>query len=185
MATGLARLRGAAGAPAGGASAAGFSDPSLIGAWYGGPQGDGPESRQAMDDEGRGGGILAASRVRGADCGDRDGAMSNVNWVCFDCRESVRRPGHQDRAALCPRCAQSCRCLGYRTPVPPKQNVRAWQRLRRAFNERAVEAAVSRFEFGVRQRHRAERELRRLEAGPASPGRAKAMKRLKRRMPVR
>lgn len=110
--------------------------------------------------------------------------MSNVNWVCFDCRESVRRPGHQDRPALCPRCAQACRCLGYRIPVPPKQNVRAWQRLRKAFNERAVEAAVSRFEFGVRQRHRAEREIRRLEAGPASPGRAKALKRLKRQMAV-
>lgn len=110
--------------------------------------------------------------------------MSNVNWVCFDCRESVRRPGHEDRPVLCLRCAHACWCLGSRTPVPPKQNVRAWQRLRKAFNERAVEAAVSRFEFGVQQSHRAERALRRLEAGPASPGRAKVLRGLKRRMAV-
>ena len=56
--------------------------------------------------------------------------------------------------------------------------------MRREFNERAAAKATARFEFGVRARHQAEREIRRLEAGPASPGRAKALGRLKRRLSV-
>ena len=54
----------------------------------------------------------------------------NANWVCFKCRRSVRRPAHFRGNVTCPDCAQLCNRLGTKTPVPRKNNDRAWSELR-------------------------------------------------------
>lgn len=54
----------------------------------------------------------------------------NGNWVCFDCREAVRRPTQHKGDVPCPRCGQSCTYAGTQTAIPSKQNIKAWRQLR-------------------------------------------------------
>lgn len=79
-------------------------------------------------------------------------------------------------------CAQLCRYLGYKIPVPPKRNVRAWQQLRTSLDEQQVRRAEVQHATAVRRRHDTEQQIRKLEAKPANAGRAKAARLLKRRL---
>jgi DNA-directed RNA polymerase subunit RPC12/RpoP len=65
--------------------------------------------------------------------------MSNASWVCFDCRRVVRTPTYPRRVVPCPECGNPCFCLGRQIPVPPKNKVAAWTRLRKEM--RAMTAA--------------------------------------------
>jgi hypothetical protein len=108
--------------------------------------------------------------------------MANATWVCFDCRESVRRPTHYKADVPCPRCAQICQCIGTKIPVPPKRNARAWCDLRKALDAQAVRLAVNQFRRRVHERHSLEQEIKRLNARPKSEGRVRAVQLLKRRL---
>jgi hypothetical protein len=61
----------------------------------------------------------------------------NGTWVCFDCREAVRRPTQHKAAVPCPSCRQPCRYVGTETPLPPKRDAKAWQKLRARINASA------------------------------------------------
>lgn len=108
--------------------------------------------------------------------------MGNAAWVCFDCRESVRRPTHHTADVPCPKCAQTCRCIGTKIPVPPKRDVRAWRQLRESLDAQTIRAAESQHERKTRQRHSIEQEIERLEARPKNDGRTRAVRLLKRRL---
>ena len=51
-------------------------------------------------------------------------AVRNSNWVCFDCRESVRRPAWGEGPVPCPSCGKHCWNLRCRIPIPPKRAVK-------------------------------------------------------------
>jgi hypothetical protein len=108
--------------------------------------------------------------------------MGNSAWVCFDCREAVRRLTQYRGEVSCPKCARPCRCLGYKIPVPPKRNVGAWERLRKSLDEERVRGAEAQHASAIRRRHDIEQEIRDLESKPANAGRAKAVRLLKRRL---
>ena len=105
--------------------------------------------------------------------------MSNRTWVCFDCREAVRR-GFGHEGVRCAFCGRPCRCLGYRIPTPRKAAAKQWAALRRSLNGQNRAAAEDRFRRRVRRRHALEARLVRLDALPPNPGRAAAIRRLRR-----
>jgi hypothetical protein len=78
--------------------------------------------------------------------------MGNASWVCFDCRESVRRPCGYQADVPCPKCAQNCRCIGTKIPVPRKRDAKAWRELRESLDAQAIQFAESQHRRQIRQR---------------------------------
>jgi hypothetical protein len=105
--------------------------------------------------------------------------MSNANWVCFDCRETMHRPTEYPGPVACRQCGAPGRCLGTQIRVPARVDERAWRelraRLRDARSARAEAAVYSR----VRRRHQLERQIAELEARPANEARTVAIRRAK------
>ena len=107
--------------------------------------------------------------------------MGNATWVCFDCREAVRRPTHYSEAVPCPQCGHACRCLGTKIRIPSKGDEREWQHLRVAIRETRL-ADVERGERMRVRRHRLERQIAELETRPANEGRARTLQQLREKL---
>jgi hypothetical protein len=108
--------------------------------------------------------------------------MSNSSWVCFACRLAVRRPTQAAGDVVCAECGAACWPLGYKVEVPPKRDVDAWRQLQGAqLAKREALLAAAKVER-VRSRHALEQEIRRLEAMPSNPGRARAIQLLRKRL---
>ena len=75
-----------------------------------------------------------------------------------------------------------CVSLGYKTPIPSKQDLRAWRELQQAETEKKQRQAAAAQRARVRQRHALEQEISRLEAMPKNAGRASAIRTLRRRL---
>jgi DNA-directed RNA polymerase subunit RPC12/RpoP len=110
--------------------------------------------------------------------------MSNNNWVCFTCREAVRRPGSADNVR-CPKCAQACQNIGYKIPVPPKSKPKLWQALQQC----RAEAMQNDAAYSVRRMHdlekeiiNLEQEISRIEAMPENAGRRSLIKSLNKQL---
>ena len=109
--------------------------------------------------------------------------MGNAAWVCFDCREVVRRPTRYSVRVPCPKCGRDCRAIGNKTRVPAKRAIRAWRELRERYAAHCIRVKEILYRRRLRERHALEQEIRRLEARrPKNPGRAKAIRRLRRRL---
>jgi hypothetical protein len=93
--------------------------------------------------------------------------MSNSTWVCFDCREAVRRPGYKNPDVSCPRCGQPCRNIGHRIRLPSKRAVKAWAALRGSLQQETIANTERLHRYRVRQTHRVEKEIARPQALPA------------------
>ena len=120
--------------------------------------------------------VVHSTLVRG------QGFVGNANWVCFDCREAVRRPTYYLEAVPCPRCGGTCQCLGTKIRIPSKSDERAWEDLRACIREGRF-AAVERLErMRVHRRHRLERQIAELEKRPANEGRARTLHLLRERL---
>ena len=109
-------------------------------------------------------------------------AMSNTTWVCFECREAVRRPGSTHTAVLCPKCGQPCRNVGHRIRLPSKRAAKAWETLRASWQEQSIAEAECLHRYRVRQIHRIEQEIARLQTMPANEGRQKRIGLLRKRL---
>jgi hypothetical protein len=115
--------------------------------------------------------------------GSRRGmAMSNITWVCFDCRQAVRRPGYAPAAVRCPSCGTKCRNIGYKIRLPSKRDAKAWQALRASLQEQAIADVEYSSIHRVRSIHGMEQEIARLEAMPVHPDRRKRIASLRRRI---
>ncbi len=108
--------------------------------------------------------------------------MSNSAWVCFECRLAVRRPSGHEADVVCAGCRAKCVPIGLRIPVPPKRDVRAWKVLQDGLAEQSSAWDKSRQKEVVRRRHALEQEIVRLEAMPSNPGRARAIRDLRKGM---
>ncbi len=108
--------------------------------------------------------------------------MGTAAWVCFECRNAVRRNTQYVGDVPCPNCGRLCAYLGYRIPVPPKRKRREWSKLREQLSrERAAQALAAQH---ARQDERIalSREIERLAAKGPNPGRAAMIRRLQRRL---
>ena len=104
--------------------------------------------------------------------------MSNYAWVCFDCRERVRRHG-RSLNVRCFSCGRPCDCLGYKTRIPPKAKVRDWLALREAvYADRRTWWRRHDAER-VQRKHFLEREIEKFEALPSNRERTACLSRLR------
>jgi hypothetical protein len=110
--------------------------------------------------------------------------MGNATWVCFDCRQAVRRPTHYRAKVPCPTCTQVCTCIGTKIPIPPKCNTRAWTAFRKQFTLRTIAAADLKHHRKVRERHHLEQQIKTIESRPKTPGRIKLVRSLKRQLHI-
>lgn len=107
---------------------------------------------------------------------------SNHNFVCFDCRVNVRRSKLAEMAPLCPACGRECASLGYKMPIPSKEDLAAWKRLSDDFREAKRHLVMVQDAKRVALTHEIERKLKLLELQPKNPGRERAIRDLKRRL---
>ena len=101
-----------------------------------------------------------------------------TTWVCFDCREAVRRPAGHAKPVPCPKCRQNCQCLGTKIRISSKEAKLAWRELRMNIRESLLAAAERR----VRLRHRLEGQISELEAAPLTEERTGKLHRLKQQL---
>ena len=106
--------------------------------------------------------------------------MANLNWVCFDCRETVRRPAYTPGPVLCPSCGEQCRCLFHRLRVPPKNQVKAWRELRLSLQQQRAEIAEHKRELRMQRARELRAEIARLEA--KGPNNGKQVRLLRRQL---
>src|SRR5688572_15230561 len=107
---------------------------------------------------------------------------SNANYVCFDCRTHVRRGKVASGIPICPSCGQGCQSIGYKTPIPRKDDARAWDELAARIRQQKLGDQLSRQEASVRQLHELERQLEELVRRPSNEGRERSIRELKRRI---
>src|SRR5262245_32803789 len=109
--------------------------------------------------------------------------MTKGTWVCFDCRLAQRHPTWKLVAKVrpdvigsvgpirCSKCHGLCSFLGPTIELPPKDNQKAWLRLRSLVAKKrfAIHDELKRKQ--VRHRHDLERRLRTLEDRPKTVAR--------------
>jgi Fe-S-cluster containining protein len=94
----------------------------------------------------------------------------------------VRRSTYYSREVPCPRCGKACRYLGYKIPVPPKRDERAWRELREQLQREKANAVEFFHLRRVRERHEFEKLLAKLQTRPSNPGRTRMIRKLKRQL---
>lgn len=104
--------------------------------------------------------------------------MSNYHWVCFDCREAVRRPGSETNVR-CPACGKSCKNIGYKLRVRPKSEPKLWQELADLYALSGKHYLAQKKAGNVRRLHDLQHEIQRLQQLDANDGRLSLLKRLK------
>lgn len=104
--------------------------------------------------------------------------MSNYHWVCFECREAVRRHGSAENVR-CPRCGEPCENIGYQIPVPPKSKPHLWQELAAAYAQARKDFFEVSSAANVRRLHDLEHEIQRIQRLELNKGRASLLKRLR------
>ena len=110
------------------------------------------------------------------------GKHGQPKWVCFDCRETVRRAGYSAAPVLCPSCGQQCRCLLHRLRVPAKNQAKAWRELRLSLQQQREDIAEYKREVRMQRARELRAEIARLEAKGPNPGRAKQVRLLRRQL---
>ena len=109
---------------------------------------------------------------------------SNHNYVCFNCRVGVRRANSSAVAPTCSACGHLCQSIGYKIPLPSKQDVRAWEILYVSLREQARAKLAAEREVSVKRLHASEREIERLRALPPNADRARRVHELQRDLAV-
>lgn len=86
--------------------------------------------------------------------------MSSHTWVCFHCRERVRRPAGLAQVR-CRLCGKQCDHFGTKIEAPPRSKVREWAKLQEWYFERLRSFYQKRDTRLVARKHWLEREIER------------------------
>src|SRR3954452_11400515 len=108
--------------------------------------------------------------------------MSNASYICFDCRQAVRRSTPEKAIVKCPSCGQRCQYLGRKMPVPPKRKMAAWRELRTSMATVRVKWALRQEREAVRRRHAVEKRIVELESRSANESRDRLLSELRREL---
>src|SRR5688572_15393659 len=108
--------------------------------------------------------------------------MSNSTWVCFGCRQVVRRPASGRAAVKCPRCGSACKCLGQKIPVPLRERAAAWRALENRLTKAAIDWSVRQAQKAIERRHYVEKRILELASRPSSPSLGRQIQGLRREL---
>ncbi len=108
--------------------------------------------------------------------------MSNVTWVCFECRTTVRRPSYGKEAVLCSSCGKTCRDVGYKLRLPPKRQTKQWRELLVAIQQEARANTEEKLLTRLRWIRALQSEIACLEAKSPNEGRAKQIRLLRQKL---
>src|SRR5262245_12937837 len=107
---------------------------------------------------------------------------SNHNFVCFDCRQSLRRSKLVAEPPRCPKCGNPCLSVGYKIPLPSKSDAKGWKALEGEQQAAAHRRAESKRANLVRLGHELERQIADIEQRPANPERERLLRVLRQRL---
>jgi len=119
--------------------------------------------------------------------------MNNANWVCFDCRVSIRKASWRlltfykpwlvgdtwGGAVKCPQCQNPCKFLGHKIAIPPKRDDVAWHELREYVTARYRSHVDGRAEAYTRRKHEIERRIIELQSRAENKERDRLIKDLR------
>jgi hypothetical protein len=88
--------------------------------------------------------------------------MSSHTWVCFHCRDRVRRQAGASQVR-CRLCGRPCDHFGTKIEAPPKSKIREWAELREWYFAGLRAFYLKRQEQHARRRHTLEREIERYQ----------------------
>ena len=111
-----------------------------------------------------------------------DEPMSNASYICFECRQAVRRSTPEKAIVKCPSCGQRCQYLGRKIPVPPKSKLAAWRDLRTSMATIRTNWGVRQEREAVRRRHDVEKRITELELRQPNPSRDRLLTELRGRL---
>jgi|GEM_PF-6478808 len=95
------------------------------------------------------------------------------NWACFNCRYTTRRFD----TPRCAECGRECTFLGPKIRVPPKSNVRQWERLFQLVMAHRRRWQLHSERYHVRVRHQTERYIEKLRhTKPNNPTHARYLR---------
>jgi len=105
-------------------------------------------------------------------------SVSNHNWVCFECRTTVRKPKSDANAPTlpaCSRCGASLVNIGYKIDVPRKSDVKAWKALREWCRHARLGGIEDEIRSLVQKVHRLEKVILEEEEKPFNADRKRAI----------
>jgi len=105
-------------------------------------------------------------------------SASNHNYVCFECRTTIRHAKTAKKKPHCLSCGAECFNLGYKVEVPKHDDLRAWRELRAECERRAEVARQERAVRSVRKQHFLEQEINRMRQMPENRDRSRQIKQL-------
>lgn len=112
----------------------------------------------------------------------RNMSASNYNWVCFECRNTIRQAKTSRRIPRCPDCGADCYCLGYKVEIPRKSDARGWRRLHLDCRQRELAWSEQQAVKRVRDAHATERRIADLHSRGANRDRDKLLAELKQKL---
>ena len=62
--------------------------------------------------------------------------IGNVNYVCFDCRKSVKAMPHGEPGPHCPMCSGNMLDIGMHIQVPKRGDIKGWEKMHDEFFQR-------------------------------------------------
>lgn len=127
--------------------------------------------------------MLIERRRRDAPMKRTPSNLRSTTWVCFDCRQAVRRGAFG--AAEEPRCAR-CRAplvrLGHKITLPKRTDRRGWRDLRDCYRRGRASFVDRGGRARARRIHQLEREIRHLEGVPENPGKRRSHSLLRKKL---
>lgn len=106
-------------------------------------------------------------------------SASNYNWVCFDCRISLRQPKTSEKVPNCPECGEPCYCLGYKVNIPRRSAVKAWHEIREESRKLLYDSQKSQQIGKVRRKHFLEKKIAEMEQLELNKDRSREIRELK------
>ena len=85
--------------------------------------------------------------------------MSKHKFVCFECRQSVKREIYPESDVLCSSCGKPCQWIGVKIPIPPKNKIKEWGLLKEQLEKEDSDRIHQKIKSLVRRKHELEKEI--------------------------
>ena len=105
--------------------------------------------------------------------------MSKHKYVCFECKQAVKRDFRKNDDVRCPSCGTECTYLGVKIPIPPKSKSKLWEKLKAQLESEKIQRSQVKVKANIIRKHELEKEMIKLENLPENSGRRSLIKSLK------